>query len=601
MKLRTTILLGVLALIVALPATTVSVVSLRLEADARRQILARLARARAVHDDLRGLRASLYSSEALTIAHEPRLKAVLGTHDIDRATIVDVAEEMQRASAADLFILLDPEGRLLVDVADRSAYGHDLTGQPIVRAALTDGHADGVWTQAQQVLEVHARRLDLGDETVGVLILGHRSDAALARTIARQTGCGVVLVLDGAVVEHALEDADLAAAVAAAPLDDEAATLRLLGERYLARAVMVPGYAGERSLHWVFLESLDATLAAVRTLRLWVYGVAALAVAVASGLTWLLARRISRPVDQLVAFTRSIAAGQLTARADLRGPFEVQALAASMNRMAADLAASRVQLATMERLERELEIALRLQTSILPRARRAPHLELDARRRPAAEVGGDYYDILPVADGCWLGIGDVAGHGLTAGLIMLMVQSVVAMLVLEHPAATPAQLLPSLNTMLYNNIRGRLQRDEHVTFMLLRVHADGRVYFSGAHEDIIVHRAADDACEFIESPGTWLGVLPKLGPDTHDRELRLHPGDLLLTYTDGLTEAKNLAREQYGPERLAAALKAVAQRSTAQICDHLMAEVATWTAIQQDDATVLLLRYVGPTAGTPPT
>ena len=198
----------------------------------------------------------------------------------------------------------------------------------------------------------------------------------------------------------------------------------------------------------------------------------------------------------------------------------------------------------------------KIQTSILPRERAAPGLELDARMQPASEVGGDYYDILPVADGCWLGIGDVAGHGLTAGLVMLMVQSLIAVLVQERPDARPSQLIPALNAMLYKNIRDRLAQDEHVTLTLLRVFVDGRVFFAGAHEDIVICRAESGACELVETPGTWLGVVPDVGPGMPDSQLQLRPGDLMLLYSDGVTEAMNAARQQYGLQRLSAALAA---------------------------------------------
>lgn len=158
MRLRSTILLGVLGVLIALVVATVLVISLRLEGDARRQIVADLERAGSVFTDLNALRRSLHRSETQTVAQEPRLKAVLGTSDIDRATIVDVADEMQKAGGADLFLLLDARGRLLVDTAEPTAVDLDLTGQPVVRAALADGEASGVWTQAQQVLEVQDRK-----------------------------------------------------------------------------------------------------------------------------------------------------------------------------------------------------------------------------------------------------------------------------------------------------------------------------------------------------------------------------------------------------------------------------------------------------------
>src|SRR5262249_11742848 len=157
-------------------------------------------------------------------------------------------------------------------------------------------------------------------------------------------------------------------------------------------------------------------------------------------------------------------AGELQARADGAGLVEVDALATAMNRMVSELERSREELSHKERLEQEMEIAERIQTSILPRRLEAPGLEGAGVLRPATEVGGAYSDFLPHDGGCWIGIGDVAGHGLTAGLVMLMVQSIVAALTRVRRDATPADVVCILNEVLYDNIRHRLANDEHVTF-----------------------------------------------------------------------------------------------------------------------------------------
>src|SRR5690606_17839050 len=125
------------------------------------------------------------------------------------------------------------------------------------------------------------------------------------------------------------------------------------------------------------------------------------------------------------------------------------------------------------RLEDEMEIAARIQTSILPQDLAVPGLEVGARMVPATEVGGDYYDVIPQVDGAWIGVGDVAGHGLRAGLVMLMVQSAVASLVRERPGASPRDLVATLNVTIADNVRRRLQQDEHVTFSLLRYRRSG--------------------------------------------------------------------------------------------------------------------------------
>src|SRR5205814_8144437 len=98
-------------------------------------------------------------------------------------------------------------------------------------------------------------------------------------------------------------------------------------------------------------------------------------------------------------------------------------------------------------LEGEMAVARRIQTSMLPRTLNARGLEVSARTLAAEEVGGDYYDVLPTADGAWIGIGDVAGHGLPAGIIMLTIQSAIAALTQDRPDAAPKQILAPANRL----------------------------------------------------------------------------------------------------------------------------------------------------------
>ena len=141
-----------------------------------------------------------------------------------------------------------------------------------------------------------------------------------------------------------------------------------------------------------------------------------------------------------------------------------------------------------EAARQENEIASRVQASILPGEIDVEGLAISAQMLPAEVVGGDYYDIIPVDDGCWLAIGDVAGHGLAAGVIMLMIQSAVQSLVRLSPRASPRDLVCALNGALYENIRKRMKRDEHVTFCLARYSPDGGLVFAGAHENILICR-----------------------------------------------------------------------------------------------------------------
>jgi DNA-binding LacI/PurR family transcriptional regulator/serine phosphatase RsbU (regulator of sigma subunit) len=256
--------------------------------------------------------------------------------------------------------------------------------------------------------------------------------------------------------------------------------------------------------------------------------------------------------------------------------------------------ATRRQIAERQRLEKEMEIAAGIQASILPRNLVVDGLDIAATMLPASEVGGDYYDVFPVSDGCWIGIGDVAGHGLRTGLVMLMIQSGIGTLGRQSPHLRPAELLPFLNDLIFDNVHQRLANDEHATLTLLRYHRDGTIVFAGAHEDIIVCRERTGECEIVPTPGVWLGARRHIAAATIDSTLRLEHGDLIVLYTDGAMEAMSANHEQYGVERICGEVQRARHEPVATIRDRIVASVRRWMARQDDDITVMVARYQAP-------
>jgi phosphoserine phosphatase RsbU/P len=245
-----------------------------------------------------------------------------------------------------------------------------------------------------------------------------------------------------------------------------------------------------------------------------------------------------------------------------------------------------------KRLQGELEIARSMQVSILPRDVRADHYEVAGRMVPATEVGGDYFDVIPVKGGCWVGIGDVAGHGLRAAVIMTMVQSMTAALIRQNPGIAPRDVIIPLNQAVRDNVFRRLSVDNHVTFTLLHCRDDGRVTFAGAHEAILVHRAERAGCEEIPTPGTWLGPLEDIAPHTIEGSLQLGAGDLMVLYTDGVTEARNARKEQFGIAQLASCVSEHHANPIGVLGDQIIARVQEWARVQEDDVSVLLYRQL---------
>ena len=240
----------------------------------------------------------------------------------------------------------------------------------------------------------------------------------------------------------------------------------------------------------------------------------------------------------------------------------------------------------------EHRLASEIQTSILPRQIDIEGIEIAACMVPAELVGGDYFDVIPVPDGCWIGIGDVAGHGLDAGLIMFMVQGMVQGLVRVDPEARPCEIVAAVNRAVYELVRVRQGREEHVTFCLMHYRADGRLVFAGGHEDILIRRKVG-ATEQIAALGAWLGAVRDISRTTPDTEAQLEPGDLMLLHTDGITEARGDDGAQFGLAGLCRVLDGAEDLPAATVRDRILAATDTLAHARDDDRSLVAVRCQG--------
>jgi serine phosphatase RsbU (regulator of sigma subunit) len=237
----------------------------------------------------------------------------------------------------------------------------------------------------------------------------------------------------------------------------------------------------------------------------------------------------------------------------------------------------------------EMEVAKRIQTALLPYDRKAGPYEVAAAMFPAAEVGGDYYDIItPPGGRSWVAVGDVSGHGVESGLVMMMTQTAILSLVRQDPGRAPAGVFQAVNGVIFENV-SRLGSIRYMTLNVVRLDDEG-LTLAGKHQDVLVWRSAGRRVETFANDGCWIGVVPEVGACAQDAFLPLGPGDVALFFTDGVTEARNEAGELFGEERLAAAFARVAEGPSADAIQSILDEVAYFTRAQSDDMTLLLVR-----------
>ena len=206
---------------------------------------------------------------------------------------------------------------------------------------------------------------------------------------------------------------------------------------------------------------------------------------------------------------------------------------------------------------------------------------------PASEVGGDFYDVLALEDGrLAVAVGDVAGHGVSSGLIMSMAKSALAVQVTFDPDVS--QVFRTLNRTVYQTARKRLLAT--LCYALIDPRRLEMLYASAGH--LYPYRlTAAGRVEFLESTAYPLGVRGELVVEP--RTARLAPGDTLFLFSDGLVEARREGSdEQFGFDRLEASLARHANKDVDGLRDGILADVAKFTANapREDDQTILVLR-----------
>ncbi len=209
------------------------------------------------------------------------------------------------------------------------------------------------------------------------------------------------------------------------------------------------------------------------------------------------------------------------------------------------------------RMGAELEITQRLQQMMLPRDEdmgKIPGLDISGSMHPAAEVGGDYYDVIGCHDGGVVcAIGDVTGHGLESGVIAIMVQTAIRTLLASEQYESK-KFLNVLNGVIYENVR-RMRCDRNLTLTLLR-YQDKIVTISGQHEEVlVVRRNGDLERHDTLDLGFPLGLEQDISAFVHEGMFPLQSGDVMVAYTDGITEAINSANVPFGIERVCDAVR----------------------------------------------
>jgi serine phosphatase RsbU (regulator of sigma subunit) len=224
---------------------------------------------------------------------------------------------------------------------------------------------------------------------------------------------------------------------------------------------------------------------------------------------------------------------------------------------------------------------------LLPKKPKISGYDIAASCEPADEVGGDYYDVISVGKFDWIVIGDVSGHGLTSGLVMMMVQTSIHTVLIQNPRVAPSELLWVINRTIYENI-AKMDEQKHMTIIVIACGKSGVFNFSGLHEDILLWCAESRKVEKIETDGMWIGLEPDISHLLPVNEFRLSGGDCLVLYTDGIVEARDRRGNFFGTERLTEIIETSGGKSAAQIHAAILDALKPYE--KSDDVTLFVMK-----------
>ncbi len=235
----------------------------------------------------------------------------------------------------------------------------------------------------------------------------------------------------------------------------------------------------------------------------------------------------------------------------------------------------------------EMQLAKKIQTTLLPETPQIRGYEIAAIMNPADDVGGDYYDTIHAAGTDWIIIGDVSGHGVPAGLVMMMVQTSIHTALEIQPNASPADIFHFVNQAICDNIQ-KLGERKYMTMTIFAVKPDGKMYHCGLHQDILIYRRKTQQIEKIETEGFWIGMAENVRELLTVNEFTLHSGDAMLLYTDGITEARNRAGQMFTIQKVADALRQNGERRAVEIEQTILGELEGYS--HDDDVTCMVVK-----------
>lgn len=317
-------------------------------------------------------------------------------------------------------------------------------------------------------------------------------------------------------------------------------------------------------------------------------------------------RTLIKPIQNVSSAAGELSRGEFTQiEYHTRRDDEIKTLVDSFNHMSSELKVKdntiRQNMASIKKkndiAQFELNIAQKIQASIMPAAKSVGHITWTVEYQPLHTVSGDYYDILQLEDGSVaIFIGDASGHGVPAAFLTIMAKIYFSSLV--EKVSDPAELLKQVSFLMaaYLEMEGL-----YMTGFYMRIYPDNRAEYCNCIQPSPLILRRDGTVEKLLSTGFYIGILDADGRENHTKSLQLNPGDRIILYSDGITEAKNAQKKMFGLDRLADLVLAHSSESPAELKATLMRDLTEFRGdvALNDDLTIMIAEVGEPGQHTP--
>ncbi|HOJ64247.1 MAG TPA: SpoIIE family protein phosphatase [Spirochaetota bacterium] len=330
----------------------------------------------------------------------------------------------------------------------------------------------------------------------------------------------------------------------------------------------------------------------------------------------ILSKTFTNPIMKLSEASLKIAKGDYNFSININGNKEINILSEAFNKMVREIkdytenlekmveqrtnelkdAHERLKLAH-QALWGEMELAKKIQISLLPISPSISGYDISAKMIAAKEVGGDFYDIATYNNRNIITIGDVSGHGVTPGLITMIIQTIISSIMTENKNISLKELYSYLNKLLIKSIK-KLDVRMFATISILEEVSEGEFIGCGKHNDIIIYRKDKREIELIETKGIWLGI-SEYGIENYIQEYKfdLNVDDVMLLYTDGLSEISDSDGNMF-EKRLKELLIENCDKDSNEILDAILREFEEFRNSNfsefnnDDDVTLLVIKKI---------